>query len=177
MVMRKKYRRRICLAAVILCFLVVTKCNVTHTVWYKSKMDILAKRNQYTPKISEEELNDFIKIWPEFKELNLMKTEDVSYNTVSQEDLLDWKAGIWFLYHHWDAERFFYVRQRVLSALQAIEVRNTAYSFITMLQNKKDGLSAKMIELQKQRIGADEFEDDEIGLIQKNEKILRSIFE
>jgi hypothetical protein len=130
-----------------------------------------------TPKISEEELNDFIKIWPEFKELNLMKTENVSYNTVSQEDLLDWKAGIWFLYHRWDAERFFYVRQRVLSALQAIEVRNTAYSFITMLQNKKDGLSAKMIELQKQRIGADEFEDDEIGLIQKNEKILRSIFE
>ena len=46
--------------------LYITKCQVTETAWERSNLEILTKQQSYKAEITEEELDDFIRLWPQY---------------------------------------------------------------------------------------------------------------
>lgn len=105
MVNRKK--RLIWVGVCLLLLFSVFKCQISESVWERSNAEILAKKQNYKAEISKEELDDFIRLWPQFKELGLADDLIVSYEVDRPSKFIDWKSKIWFVYHKWDADRFF----------------------------------------------------------------------
>ena len=135
------------------------------------------KRAQYTIEIHAKELNEFVKLFPEYKKLGFDKDFYVPYLDTLPSGALDWKKKIWFMYHHWDADRFYYVQQRLIYLLQALEIRRDAQAIIdlVMSENEIDKVSEQMIALQQQRIKAAEMSFSELILISAREKELRKL--
>ena len=158
----------------ILAIIAVARCQVVETSWNRAGGIMAEKRSHYRPQISADELDDFIKRWPEFNELGLMDNVNLSNSEVS--DILNWKMRVWFVYRHWDAERFFYVRSRTLWLLEEMKVRHEAEGIISHLQNRKDDLALQMINLQKKRIKAQKISPNELLLLSSREKELNRMF-
>lgn len=167
-------KRIVAFVCAILIIIVVTKCQTTETSWHRADSAISAKRDKYTKDISPEELRGFIKYWPEFYKLGLQKDVDFSSQNLSKN--LTWKAKIWFVYHHWESQRFFYVRQRIIKLLEEIKVRREAQNIITHLQKNNETVASQMIELQKKRIMAQDITPNELIMLSSKERELREMF-
>lgn len=171
---KQDIKRYFILGLCALAIIAVARCQVVETTWNRAGGIMAEKRSHYGSQISAEELDEFIKRWPEFNELGLLDNIDLSKAKVS--DILTWKMRIWFVYRHWDAERFFYVRSHVLNLLEEIKVRHEAESIISHLQNRKDDLAQQMINLQKKRIKAQKISPNELLLLSSREKELNKMF-
>ena len=63
-------RRRWLILTLFACLIVfVLKCQVSEPGWERSNIEISLKQQNYTAEITAEELDEFIKLWPQFKEL------------------------------------------------------------------------------------------------------------
>ncbi|MBQ8481517.1 MAG: hypothetical protein IJ532_03180 [Alphaproteobacteria bacterium] len=171
---KQNVRHYLTLGFCILAIVAVAKCQVVETTWHRAGGIMAEKRSHYRPQISAAELDEFTKRWPEFNELGLLDDIDLSKSKVS--DVLTWKMRIWFVYRHWDAERFFYVRSRLLHLLNEIKVRREAESIIKHLQDREDSVALQMINLQKKRIKAQKISSDELLLLSSREKELNRMF-
>lgn len=158
----------------VLAIIAVARCQVAETTWHRAGGIMAEKRSNYKPQISAEELDEFIKRWPEFNELGLLDNIDLSKAKVSE--ILNWKMRLWFVYRHWDAERFFYVHSRLTELLKEMKVRSEAESIIKHLNNRKDDLALQMINLQKKRIKAQKISHNELLLLSSREKELNRMF-
>ena len=49
----------------------VSKCQVTETIWNRANLEIIAKQQNYKAEITASELDDFIRLWPQYKQLKL----------------------------------------------------------------------------------------------------------
>lgn len=154
----------------------VARCQMVETTWDRAGDIMTAKRSRYTPEISVEELKEFINDWPEFNKLKLFDGVDLTNVETKISDILTWKMRIWFAYRHWDAERFFYVRERLVSLLEEIRVRREASNIIKQLKDRKDDLSEQMIDLQKRRIKSQKISHNELLMLTAHEKELREMF-
>lgn len=154
----------------------VARCQMVETTWDRAGNIMAEKRSRYTKELSVEELNDFIKCWPEFNELKMLDGVDLTNIETKISDVLTWKMRIWFAYRHWDAERFFYVHERIVSLLEEIRVRREAKNLIAHLQGRKDELSQQMIDLQNKRIRAQKISHKELLMLSAREKELREMF-
>lgn len=67
----------------------VFKCQISESVWERSNAEILAKKQNYKAEISKEELDDFIRLWPQFKELGLADDLIVSYEVDRPSKFID----------------------------------------------------------------------------------------
>ena len=161
----------------IILILYVAKCQVTETVWKQANREISAKQQDYTTEITETELNDFIKLFPQYKELGFDDGLTVSYQVARPSKWLDWKSKIWFVYHQWDADRFFYVQQRIAALLFTLSIRRNAKALIKQLAAWPESSAVQqMLELQKQRSEAGEGGVTELQLIEQKEEILKKLF-
>ncbi len=106
---------------------------------------IKQKRVQYTIDIHAKELDEFVRLLPEYKRLGLEKDFNVAYLDVLPSKALDWKKKIWFIYHHWDADRFYYVQQRLIYLLQALEIRRNSQGIIDLIAAKEQKMAAKKL--------------------------------
>lgn len=158
-------------------FLLVLQCHVTELIWDRSRAEILTKQQSYTVAVTAEELEDFIKIWPQYKELGFADDLIVSYKINRPSKFLDWKSKVWFVYHRWDADRFFYVQQRIAALLYTLSVRRNAESLITMLKNRPEPVAKQMLEIQRQRSLSGQNELSELKLVEGKETILKKLFE
>ena len=62
--------KRLMLLVLCVCLILsVLKCQVAELGWDRFKEEIAVKQQGYTEKISAEELDDFISLWTQFKEL------------------------------------------------------------------------------------------------------------
>lgn len=155
----------------------VFKCQISESVWERSNAEILAKKQNYKAEISKEELDDFIRLWPQFKELGLADDLIVSYEVDRPSKFIDWKSKIWFVYHKWDADRFFYVQQRTTALLYILSVRRNAKALVTQLQNRENEASKQMLAIQEQRSRIGEEDLPELSLVAEKENVLKKLFE
>lgn len=87
------------------------------------------------------------------------------------------KSKIWFVYHKWDADRFFYVQQRTTALLYILSVRRNAKALVTQLQNREDEASKQMLAIQEQRSRIGEEDLPELSLVAEKENVLKKLFE
>ena len=158
--------------------LYVVRCQVTETVWNQANLEIAAKQQNYTAEITENELNSFIKLYPQYKELGFDNGFTISYQTTNPSKWLDWKSKIWFVYHQWDADRFFYVQQRISALLFTLNIRRNAKALIKQLKTRPESSAVRqMLELQRQRSKAGEGNKTELQLVAAREEVLKKLFE
>ena len=157
----------------------VLKYNLVETVWHKSKREIAQKRRDYKQDITQEEVEDFIRLWPEFYQIGMDKDFSISSQIEHPEDMIKWQSRIWFVYRHTDPARFFYVQQRVDYLLNAVEIRRNALAVIEKLsmqtQGEKKAITQEMIEFQKMRYEAEKISQEEQKLMDMYEKKLRDM--
>lgn len=154
----------------------VAKCHMVETSWHRAGDIMEEKRSRYTEEITLEELNWFIKTWPEFNELNMLKDIDRVNLENRISDELTLKMRIWFVYRHWDAERFFYVRSRLVSLLEEIKERREAQNIIAQLKNREDDVAGQMINLQNKRIRKQKISKNELLMLKAHEEELIQMF-
>ena len=82
---------------------------------------------------------------------------------------------MWFLYHKWNAQRFFYVRQRIEEILRILQLEANTQALINQLSDSDDDLSKEMIDLHKQRLHTNLFSQEERELIKKHQNVLEQI--
>ena len=153
----------------------VCRCQLGEYPMARYERIIAQKRMHYTTEITKEEIDGFARLWPEFQKLGLDKDFNVSYMAVLPEEAMDWKRKLWFLYHHWDANRFFYVQQRIGYLLQAIEIRRNAQAILDVLADRHSDLDEQMKELQRKRISAAEISFSELLIVSSREQELREL--
>lgn len=169
-------KRTLFLVIGIFCIVMVTKCQVAEITWHRAGEIMEQKRGKYTPGISVSELDGFIRLWPEFNELGMLRDVEILNLEMKPSDVLTWKMRIWFAYRHWDAERFFYVRERILLCMREIQERQVAKDIIEYLKERDDDLAKQMIRLHENRIKAQKITDQELLLISSREGILKQLF-
>lgn len=174
MVKSSLWRYALLIWSMVLLFFVL-QCHVSDTQWSLSKNDIARRKALYTDALSVEEVEHFMTSWPEFKELGF--SEYTSQNTpLISAQKINWSAQIWFVYHRWDAERFFYVKQRIVEIMEEIKRRELAESLIEALEKTPDspGVQA-MIELQNKILENDKYSVSELLIIKSRQNKLKKM--
>ena len=98
----------------------VLNCHVAETSWVRCEKEVARKRPLYREEVTETEVEELARLWPKFLQEPFAKDEMVSYHTESVHNALTWRMKMWFRYCHWDANRFFYVQQRIVEILKEI---------------------------------------------------------
>jgi len=155
----------------------VLKCQMPESGWQRSVAEIARKQQNYRAVVTSEEINSFILLWPQFKELGFADNLVVSYRIDRPSKFLNWQTKMWFVYHKWDADRFFYVQQRLAYLLYMLKVRRNAKSIISQLEERKSKLALSMIDLHQKRMEINDSNDAELALVEQNEQTLRKLFE
>ena len=170
-------RRRWLILTLFACLIVfVLKCQVSEPGWERSNIEISLKQQNYTAEITAEELDEFIKLWPQFKELGFADDLIVSYRIDRPSKFIDWKSKIWFVYHKWDADRFFYVQQRTAALLFALNVRRDAVALMDMLYDRPEQVAQQMFEVQELRSKVGDEDLNDLKLVESREAILKKLF-
>lgn len=154
----------------------VAKCQMVETTWDRAGSVMAEKRSRYTTELTVEELNKFIKDWPDFNELKILKGADLTGIEAKISEIMTWKMRLWFVYHHWDAERFFYVRDRLEVLLEEVKIRREAKNIIKQLSTRKDELSMQMVDLQRKRIKSLKISEKELLMLLARERELKEMF-
>lgn len=163
----------------LLCLLLiifVCRLELVHTAWEKAGEALSAKRTWYSSELSAKEIQSFMRLWPEFNELKLSGDKNISYLAELPSQSVNWKAKVWFTYNQWDIDRFFYVQQRLIYLLQAVEIRRNALGIIAQLEGREDELAQQMIQLQEDRIRGQEMAFKELLIVSAKEKELKELF-
>ena len=156
--------------------LFVFKSHISETVWQTSLDEIKAKKFHYSKEIDSKEVDTFIRLWPEYHQIKASSELDkISYKTLQPSKLADWKTKMWFVYHHIDIDRFFYIQQRIISLLRTIEVRNRAEALIEKLSSSKKKVAVEMVELQQKILKDEKIDDIEYLIITSRKEKLKKI--
>ncbi len=151
-------------------------CQVSKSVWESSNAEIATKQHTYTSEITKSELNEFMKLWPQFKDLGLAEDLVVSYKVEKPSKFVDWKSKVWFVYNRWDVDRFFYVQERANALLQTLKVRRDARLIMDMLEDRNEQIARQMYAVQEKRSLAGEDSKGELMLVAENEDALKKLF-
>ena len=166
----------VCFIIGVLAIISVARCQMVETSWHRAGGIMEEKRSHYTEEINLEELNWFIKTWPEFNELNMFEGVDRLNLANKLSDELTLKMRIWFVYRHWDAERFFYVQSRLEKLLKEVKERREAQNIIAQLKDRKDDVSMQMTDLQNKRIRGQTISNNELLMLRARENELQQMF-
>ena len=170
-----KLCRVMCLLLAVLLIIGICHCQISYSPSKRFEEIMSWKRAAYSADIKAAELHEFIKLMAEYKKLGFDKDIDVSSLDVMPEEALNWYQRLWFRHHYWDANRFFYVQQRVIYILQALDIHRDAQATLDLLQDREDELSSQMCDLQKKRIKATDIPAKEMLLISTKEQELREL--
>ena len=162
----------------VLAIFTVLKYNINETVWHKAKREIARKRLLYKSDITIEEVENFMRLWPDFCEIGRDNDFIVSSHIEHPENMINWRSKIWFIYHYSDPARFFYVQQRIEYLLNAIEVRRNAKALIDRLSRQvgnAEPIIQEMIEAQKKRYENEKITPGEQQIMNVYEEKLRDM--
>lgn len=156
----------------------VLKYNVVETSGLRFEKVIAKKRPLYKTEVSAQEVADILQLWPKFRQADFSKDVGVSYSAEPVYRTLSWPMKKWFIYHLWDANRFFYVQQRVVSILRYLEVERSANAVINQLKHRRDRLGDDLLlRRQHKQLTKNNFTKDEINAVKEHEKELRQMFQ
>lgn len=154
----------------------VCRCQISYDPFERYDSIMKNKRANYSTSLKTAEVNDFLRLWPKYKELGFDKELYVPYLTVLPDSALNWKQRMWFHYNYWDANRFFYVQQRLNYLLQVLKMRRDAKATIDLCADMEDEVAEQMIELQRRRLDSADITSSELLLVSAKEKELTELF-
>ena len=160
-------------------FLIVLLCriNVSTLSREQSETILSQKRVNYTKELNKTELEEFIALYPKFKEDMISIGADIDYIREYPEKA-NWSVKRWFMYKVWDMGRFFYVQKRISKALAVIEARKKAASIASQFENSEDETARKLYETQKEKVDdLGDFSLDELKLVTEKAEVLKKILE
>ena len=158
----------------ILLIIFIMHIRVVDYAWNRAARAIEQKRVEYKVEISSEELDDFIKLYPKLKNFNI-GNDDRSINIEEGFSLKKMMTSVWLFYAKWDSQRFYYVKDRILSVMQTLETQHYSQAVINVLSAKKDKASQEMIKLQQERLNAEKIDPKEADLIRSKENELKEL--
>ena len=116
-----KIRRMMIVTLSILFMATVFRCQVYESTWSKAQNQIYYKKQIQTEQIKEAELDKFIQDMEKWKVSGLFEEKVTSFDVSNTSETIDWRAKVWFVYHQWEADRFFYVQSRAAMLLKSLK--------------------------------------------------------
>lgn len=160
----------------VLVLMVAFNIKVVSLSWEQAEKVLKYKRTQYTQELNDYELDEFIRIYPKYKQDEIFQRVDTDV-LMQNPEAADWVTKRWFIYQAWDIGRFFYVMKRIQKALDIIEIRRAAAGVIAQVEDREDELSQKLLEEQKKRYeSTDGLTDKELKLVEDKATVLRKLF-
>lgn len=172
-----KIRRMMIVTLSILFMATVFRCQVYESTWSKAQNQIYYKKQIQTEQIKEAELDKFIQDMEKWKVSGLFEEKVTSFDVSNTSETIDWRAKVWFVYHQWEADRFFYVQSRAAMLLKSLKDKRDIENIIKQLEERDDEVSKSMLELQKKRYKIIMKNREELILIEKKEALLKKLFE
>lgn len=172
-----KIRRMMIVTLSILFMATVFRCQVYESTWSKAQNQIYYKKQIQTEQIKEAELDKFIQDMEKWKVSGLFEEKVASFDVSNTSETIDWRAKVWFVYHQWEADRFFYVQSRAAMLLKSLKDKRDIENIIKQLEERDDEVSKSMLELQKKRYKIIMKNREELILIEKKEALLKKLFE
>ena len=169
-------QRKMCLVLGLLLIFAVCRCQISYDPFKRYESIMEHKRAAYSENLRASEIREFMQLWPKYKELGFDRDFYVPYLTVLPGSALNWKQWLWFRYNYWDANRFFYVQQRIAYLLQVLQIRRDAKMTMDLCAGMNDEISEQMIELQQRRLDAINANSTELFFVSCKEKELKELF-
>ena len=155
--------------------LLTAQCHIAPTLWADNQNIIATKNQHIQPTLAADEIDNFIRLWPQYKELHLAALPNKSLS-IDGKQIIDWKTKIWFIYHKQDVERFFYIQQRLQDLLRQIAIKRNAEAVIKQMGKRNDELSTEMAAQYQQRLKAIQLDTEEADIVSAREEELKQLF-
>lgn len=170
-----KIRRMMIVSLSILFMATVFRCQVYESTWGNAKEQINLNKQNQTEQINEAELDKFIEDMEKWKNSGLFEEKITSFDVNDISETIGWRAKVWFIYHQWEPDRFFYIQSRVSMLLKALKDKRDIENIIKQLKERDDEVSKSMLDLQKKRYKIIMKNQEELNLIEKKEALLKKI--
>lgn len=135
--------------------------------------------------ISHNQMNDFLKVWAEYLKDDVSKigSRQLSLMVGKASEKFPLKTINWLTARGWDADRFFYVEQRMKAIVKSAFLQDHIKSTIKVLQTQMSGQGVdavtveRMIDSQKQRINVEKISPEEIEMVTPNLVLISDILD
>lgn len=135
--------------------------------------------------ISHNEMNDFLRVWSKYLQNDVSKigAKQISLTMGTASEKFPLQTINWLAAQGWNADRFFFVEQRMKAIVKSAFLQNHIKSTIHVLETQMgaqgvDGATVKrMIEEQKQRINVEKISSDEIKMVTPNLVLISDILD
>lgn len=151
------------------------QCNLSNSIWQQNKDIIAEKQKYYAETLTAAEVDEFIRYWPVYNQLDLSEPNDISLS-INKKPQTDLKTKIWFVYHKLDFERFMYVRLRLKDLLISIDKKQRAQAVANQLSHQKDDLSKELMQKHQQYADSIKLDAAETEIIKEKEEELKQLF-
>lgn len=146
--------------------------------WTKNLSEISEQKKNYKSEINAQEVDDFVRLWPEFKKFGLADGLFESYNIESKLDDIDFTTKMWFVYHKTDIDRFFYIQDRISSIRQIIKLKKHAIGLMVQLKKRSDDISKQMYAKQEAICNDNAgFSTAEFNIVASKDIIFKQLFD
>ena len=171
-----KLRRIMIIVLSIFITATIFRCQVYESAWGSAKKQIYFDKQTQTEKITEKELDKFIRDAEKYKKSGLVDDKITSLGVNNASETIGWRLRIWFVYHQWDPDRFLYIQSRIAILLKSLKDKRDIEHIIKQLKYRDDELSKSMLDLQKKRYEIIMKNKEELLLIEKKEALLKKLF-
>ena len=169
----RKTRKYIILLLAFLLILRVLSCSIIPDV--NEKMKERCQPIETQTQISAIEVEKFLKDWAEYVEngYNKKVSDKVSLVDGPLEDQLPEALKLWFNKKCWTIQRFYYIEDRLKTALQTLYLRRHSESILAILKDRmneeNESEYKNIIEMQKQIVNVENISNEELKFIEMRE--------
>lgn len=159
--------------------------HITLADGYRQRISPRCLPVEHTEQINQAELDAFLEVWPIYqsKKFNQKENWYISLLSGRASEKLPWHMRFWLFKNCWNADRFYYVEQRLREILHTSFMRLHSKDVIEILQKliEEENNAAKieaykqLIELQKKIADIEKIGDDELALVQGREAEIEAI--
>lgn len=140
-----------------------------------------------TEKLSPQELEVFLKIWPQYQERlhRSQKGSQLSLYSGKASDALPWHVRFWLFKNCWEPDRFYYVEQRLHEILQTSFLHKHTQDVVGILQQlmQQESDPAKieaynqLIEIQEQIVKVEKISAEELDMVRGREADIEAVLD
>lgn len=139
----------------------------------------------YTETVSHNEMNNFLRVWSKYLQDDVSKigARQVSLTMGPASEKFPIQTINWLTKEGWNADRFFYVEQRMKAIVKSAFLQEHIKSTIAMLESQagQSGVygqnAQRLIDEQKQRINVEKISSDEINMVTPNLVLISDILD
>lgn len=171
-----KLRRIMIIVLCVFFTVTVFRCQVYESTWGIAKKQMRFDKETQTEQITADELDKFIVDFVKWKKFNSENEQVASFEVKDVSETISLYAKIWFVYHQWDVNRFFYVQSRIETLLKFLNDKSDIENIVKQLEQRDDEASKSMLDLQKKRYEIIMKNKEELLLVEKKKTLLKKLF-